>query len=316
MLWSIAVVILVLGGALYICYRVPFCNPLPHKEDIYDIPGGEQYQHKRDVMVSLIREMDAIPYEEVNIISYDGTPLFARYYHVADGAPLQIQLHGWHGSAIRDFCGGNKLAREMGMNTLVPDQRAHGRSGGRTITFGLRERYDCLAWCRYAAERFPGTPIVLAGVSMGASTVLMAAGLDLPASVKGIVADSPYSSPVDIIKSVCRSVHLPAGLMFPLIALAGRLFGRFDIGETTAAQEVEKSRIPILIIHGEDDRFVPCDMSRGIFDSCPAPRMRVTFPGAGHGLSFIADPDGYARAVRQFLSEKVGLLPAEHEQQT
>ncbi len=315
MFWSVAVVILLLCGALYICYRVPFCNPLPHKEDIYDIPGGEQYQHKRDVMVSLIREMDAIPYEEVNIISYDGTPLFARYYHVADGAPLQIQLHGWHGSAIRDFCGGNKLAREMGMNTLVPDQRAHGRSGGRTITFGLRERYDCLAWCRYAAERFPGAPIVLAGVSMGASTVLMAAGLDLPTPVKGIIADSPYSSPVDIIKSVCRSVHLPAGLMFPLIALAGRLFGRFDIGETTAAQEVKKSKIPILIIHGEDDRFVPCDMSREIADSCPAPKMRVTFPGAGHGLSFIADPDGYARAVRRFLSEKVGLLPEDRERQ-
>lgn len=302
MLWlMVSAVLLFVCGGVYICYRIPFYNPLPHRENIYDIPTGEQYQHSRDTMVALIRELDAIPYESVNITSCDGTPLFGRYYHVADGAPLQIQIHGYRGSAIRDFCGGNKLARERGMNTLVVDQRSHGRSGGRTITFGLRERYDCLAWCRYAAHRFPGTPIILAGVSMGAATVLMTAGLDLPEQVKGIVADSPYSSPVDIIKSVCHDLHLPAGVLFPIIALAGKLLGHFDIAETTAAREIAKAKVPILIIHGEDDRFVPCQMSREIYEACPTPKMRVTFPDAGHGLSYIVDPEGYARAVSQFL---------------
>ena len=304
--------ILALAGAAalalaltYIAYRVPFYNPLPHREDIFDIPAGDQYQTRREEMGALIREMDAIPCDEVNIISYDGTPLAARYYHVADGAPLQIEFHGWHGSAIRDFCGGNKLARQMGMNTLVVDQRAHGKSGGTTITFGLRERYDCLAWCRYAVERFPGATITLAGVSMGASTVLMAAGLDLPEEVTGIIADSPYSSPVDIISKVCRDVHLPPGLMLPFIKLGARLFGRFDLAETTAAREVAKAKVAILILHGEDDRFVPCDMSREIYDACPGPRMRVTFPGAGHGISYVIDPEGYRRAVVRFWEQSV-----------
>ena len=307
MLWFIVPAALILAGLAltYIAYRLPFYSPLPHKEDIYDIPSGPQYTARRDVMTDLIREMDAIPCQQVTITSYDGTRLTGRYYHVRDGAPLQIQLHGWRGSAIRDFCGGNKLARERGFNTLVPDQRAHGKSGGRTITFGLRERYDCLCWIKYACDRFPGTPIVLAGVSMGASTVLMAAGLDLPDCVKGVIADSPYSSPAGIIRKVCRDAHVPPALMFPFIRLGGRLFGRFDITETDVVTEIRKAKIPILLIHGEADGFVPCDMSREIFDACPAPKMRATFPGADHGISYIVDQAGYARAVDRFLTELV-----------
>ncbi len=306
MLWIIllpAALAAVVLAVSFIAYRVAFYAPANHREDIYDIPSGEQYQSQKDVMCDLIRQMDAIDCERVSITSYDGLRLCARYYHVADGAPLQIQMHGWRGSAIRDFCGGNKLAREAGFNTLVPDQRAHGASQGRTITFGLRERYDCLYWARWASRRFPGVPIVLAGVSMGASTVLMAAGLPLPSSVCGVIADSPYASPGAIIRKVCRDMHLPPALVYPCVRLGARLFGGFDLNETDVLQQVQGAKIPALLIHGEDDRFVPCDMSRQIYDVYPAQKRRVTFPGAGHGISYIADPDGYGRAVEQFLSQ-------------
>ncbi len=309
MLWLLvpAALVLVLAALTYIAYRIPFYSPLPHKENIYDIPPGAHYASKTGEMVALIREIAAVPCEEVDIISYDGTPLSARYYHVADGAPLQIQFHGWHGSAIRDFCGGNKLARECGFNTIVPDQRAHGKSGGRTITFGLRERFDCLAWIDYACQRFPDTPIVLAGVSMGASTVLMAAGQPLPPAVKGVIADCPFSSPAGIIKKVCRDAHIPPAVMFPFVRLGARLFGRFHIDETDVIKEIKKATVPVLLLHGEADGFVPCDMSREIFDACPTPKMRLTFPGADHGISYIQDPEGYARAVERFLDEMVDI---------
>lgn len=121
-------------------YRMAFYSPEKRKEDYYAIPKGEQYEKDRQLMLSLIREMDEIPYAAVTISAHDGTKLAARYYHVQDGVPLQIQFHGYRGTALRDFCGGNKLARESGQNTLVVDQRAHGRSGGTTITFGIQER--------------------------------------------------------------------------------------------------------------------------------------------------------------------------------
>ena len=173
----------VLGGCWF-GYRFAFYNPVSRREDPWACPAPEQFQAVDAEVQALMREFDAIPFEEVRIRSYDGLTLYGRYYEVKKGAPLQIQMHGYHGTALRDFCGGNKLAREAGLNTLVVDERAHGKSGGCTITFGVKERLDCLAWARYAADRFgPETPITLAGISMGAATVLMAADLPLPETV-------------------------------------------------------------------------------------------------------------------------------------
>lgn len=286
-------------------YRTAFYSPEKRKEDYYAIPKGEQYEKERQRMLSLFREMDEIPFEAVTISARDGTKLSARYYYVRDGTPLQIQFHGYRGTALRDFCGGNKLARESGQNTLVVDQRAHGRSGGTTITFGIRERLDCLSWAEYASQRFGSdTPIFLCGVSMGAATVLMASELELPANVIGIIADCPYSSPEVIIRKVCREdVHLPPALVMPFIRLGARLFGHFDLREASALEAVQHTHIPILLLHGEDDRFVPCDMSREIFDACAGEKNCITFPGAGHGLSYIVDTERYSEAVSRFADQ-------------
>ena len=286
-------------------YRTAFYSPEKRKEDDYAIPKGAQYEKERQRMLSLIRQMDEIPYEAVTIPAQDGTKLAARYYHVRDGAPLQIQFHGYRGTAVRDFCGGNKLARESGQNTLVVDQRAHGKSGGTTITFGIRERLDCLCWAEYASQRFGSdTPVFLSGVSMGAATVLMASELELPANVVGIIADCPYSSPEAIIRKVCREdMRLPPALVVPFIRLGARLFGHFDLREASAVQAVRNTNIPILLLHGEDDRFVPCNMSREIFDACTGEKTRITFPGAGHGLSYIVDTETYSEAVSRFVAQ-------------
>lgn len=305
MLFLFAGLILLAVLIAWYSYRTAFYSSANRKEDHYALPQGEQYEKERQRMLSLIRQMDGIPYEPVSISARDGTRLFARYYHVRDGAPLQIQFHGYRGTALRDFCGGNKLARESGQNTLVVDQRAHGRSGGRTITFGIRERMDCLCWAEYANQRFgPDTPIFLSGVSMGAATVLMASELELPTNVIGIIADCPYSSPEAIIRKVCREdMHLPPALVMPFIRLGAGLFGHFDLKESSAVQAVANTNIPILLLHGEDDRFVPCDMSREIFAACAGDKNLITFPNAGHGLSYIVDTETYSEAVSRFVSQ-------------
>ena len=302
--WILAVCLLAFcAGMVCYAYRIAFYVPGKRKEDIFSIPGDDQYQENRSFMQKLIQEMHALPCEEVFITSFDGTRLAARYYHVKDGAPLQIQCHGYRGTAIRDFCGGNKLARKLGFNTLVIDQRAHGKSEGHTITFGIKERYDCLAWVHFCCERFgTTTPIILAGVSMGAATVLMASELDFPENVIGIIADCPYSSPKEIICKVCRDRKLPTKLTFPFVWLAARLPGRFDLMESSAVEAVKHAKIPVLLIHGEDDRFVPCEMSRKIYEACPAPKMMKTFPGAGHGLSYIVDEMTYEEITKEFLT--------------
>ena len=304
-LWIAAAIAAVCLVITFSIFLAAFYSPVRLRTPDDFIPSGEQYGENRSLMLSLIREMEALPCEEVRIPASDGVSLRARYYHVRDGAPLQIQMHGYRGAAVRDFCGGNKLARELGMNTLVVDQRAHGKSGGKVITFGARERYDCQDWARYAFLRFgKDTPIYLAGVSMGAATVLMAAGLELPHTVRGIIADCPYSSAEAIIRKVAsKDLHLPARPLMPFVRLAARLFGGFRLNEACAVEAVRRADIPVLLIHGEDDRFVPCGMSKEIAAACKSECALATFPQAGHGLSYIADAQRYARLVEDFVSQ-------------
>lgn len=300
----LVVLLVLIVTAVLIIYRIAFYSrERGRQENIYDIPSSPQYQPRREYMKKLIADLAAVPCERVEILSRDGVKLSARYYHSADGAPLQIQFHGYRGSAIRDFCGGARFALEMGHNVLLVDQRANGASGGRTITFGIRERYDVLDWIDYALKRFGAeTSIGLYGVSMGAATVLMAAGMpELPDNVRGVVADCPYSSPEAIIRKVAREdMHLPAGLMMPLVKLASRVLGGFSLSADSPVEAVRRARIPILIVHGEDDRFVPCGMSREIRAANPNLVQLETFPGAGHGLSYIVDYGRYARLVVGF----------------
>ncbi|MBQ2998188.1 MAG: alpha/beta hydrolase [Oscillospiraceae bacterium] len=289
----------------YLAYRKAFYSSLHRKENIRNIPESSQYAKGKPIMLELIDEMEKIPFEEVRIKSFDGLTLYGRYYHVKEGAPVQIQFHGYRGTAIRDFCGGNKLAREMGQNTLVIDQRAHGKSEGKTICFGIKEKYDCLAWAKYAAKRFEGVPIVLSGVSMGGATVLMASELDLPQSVKCIVADCPYSSPEEIIGQECGKMGIPAKLGMPFVKLGAGIFGNLKICGG-AEEAVKNAKVPILILHGEADRFVPCDMSRKIKAANPKMVTLETFKDAAHGISYIMEPERYGKITAEFF-EKCGI---------
>lgn len=298
---GIALFVLVLLISLYI-YTVAFYSPRKNRNSIDDPMVGEQYEAVSEHIYRISHIMEKIPCEEVSITSFDGCRLYGRYYHIRDGAPLEILFHGYRSCAFRDCSGGHALSRKMGFNALVVDQRAHGNSGGCTITFGIKEHRDCLEWIAYANARFgANTPIILSGLSMGAATVLMATGLELPKNVACVLADSPYSTPSAIIEKVCADMHYPVFLCRPLIHLSALIFGHFRLNSCTAKDAVSKATVPILLIHGEDDRLVPCSMCHEIA-SCSGSRVVVqTFPGAGHGLCYLIDPVRYECVVYDFL---------------
>lgn len=290
-------------GSLY-AYRVACFSPKKGREDEYLLPQEEQYASSLEILRGCIDLLRQVPYEPVQIRAEDGKQLFGRYYHKKHGAPVQIQFHGYRGSAMRDFCGGAQLALKMGHNVLLVDQRAHGKSQGSTITFGVRERLDCRSWCRYARRRFgPRRPLILAGVSMGAATVLMASELKLPETVRAILADCPYSSQKSIIAKVAGEMGLPAGPSVVACTAGAAIYGHFRLGQISPVEAVRRTKIPILLLHGEDDRFVPCRMSREIYDACASEKRLETFPGAAHGMSYLSDPERYERVVGEFLAE-------------
>lgn len=300
---SIILIPLLILAAAFICYQRVFSVPMKCKVDVYAMPEGAQYDAHKIASHDMITKTMQVPYEPVEIMSDDNLKLYGKYYHTADNAPVQIMFHGYRSMAERDFSGGLRDTIRMGYNVLLVDQRAHGKSEGKCLTFGIKERYDCLAWVNYAVTRFgPSTQIALYGMSMGSATVLMAAGLPLPENVVAIVADCGYTSPSQIIKKVMGDMHYPLHPIYSLIRLGGKIFGRFDIEVASASDAMKSCNIPVLFIHGESDLFVPCDMSKENYRLCNSENKRLlTVPNAGHGLSYMEDKDAYLEALNSFL---------------
>lgn len=297
-----AIIIAVFGFARY-AYNVAFYAPKRKRDlELHRLPMGAEYGEP-DGMFDLIDELAAVPCERISATARDGLKLDGRFYKGDDGAPFQIQFNGYRGLPLRDMAGGCKLARQSGQNVILATQRAHEESDGDTITFGIREKYDVIAWINCAIERFgKDIKIILSGVSMGAATVLEASGLDLPANVVGIIADSPYSSPEEILAKTCKKMGYPVWLTMPFIKLGAMVYGHFRVAGG-AEEAVKNSKVPILIIHGEADTFVPCEMSRKIYAACASEKYLYTCPGADHGISYVVDTEKYVSVVRDFLEK-------------
>ncbi len=252
-------------------------------------------------------EMSNMTFEDHYITSRDGLALHGKLCRrEKDEGKYIICFHGYR-SSPEDFMCAMGLFMELGYNILAVDQRSHGNSQGRWITFGVKERYDCLDWCNYAVKTFgEDITVIIDGLSMGATTVLMASALPLPKNVKGVMADCGFTSPWDIVCDVAKkSMHIPK---FPLLYLMRpmvRLFAGFGLKEASTVDAVKKSLLPILYIHGLDDDFVPHEMSKRAYEARPENSTLVSVEGAKHGLSFVVDEKRCTEALTEFLTETV-----------
>jgi len=273
-----------------------------------DLPNDPVYEPFRERMENWIRQTMSLPRQTFTITSFDGLKLCAKFYEYAPGAPIELMFHGYRGNAERDLSGGVQRCFSLGRSAFIVDQRCSGKSDGHVITFGIKEHRDCLAWVEFMVNHFgPDVKIILCGISMGASTVLMAAGKPLPENIIGVLADCGFSTAKDIIKKVIRQMGLPAGLAYPFVKLGARLYGGFDLEETSALEAMKRCTVPVIFFHGEDDGFVPCEMSRINYEACAAKKMLVTVPGADHGLSYPVEPERYLTALREFFGPEASL---------
>ena len=296
---------LTVAGAYY-GYHEVFQRDERRQAPIREIPEGNAYSPYREKMLDNIEKLVEAPYERVTVRSYDGLKLVGKLYEGDFGAPLILFFHGYRSTAERDASGGFQLCREKGWHILMVDERALGESEGKEITFGIRERFDCQTWAEYAAKRFGGnTPIFIWGISMGASTVLMASELPMPETVRGIVADCGFATPAAIIRETARRRKLPAALSGWLVDLGARIFGGFRMDEASALDSVTRARVPILLVHGEEDEIVPFEMVHALKEACASPVEILTVPGAAHGISWYVDMPTYQGTLIRFIEENM-----------
>ena len=287
---------------LYVCFRKCFFASKKGTEG-FSLPEGELYQKYRERMEGWYQWVKTLPCTELEITTFDGKKQYARYFEHKKGAVTEIMLHGYRGSAERDLSGGVERAFRLGHNVILVELRTSGRSEGNVISFGINESRDCIKWIEKASE-FLGkdAKFILTGISMGASTVLMTAGKGVPPCVVGVLADCPFSSQEQIIKKTIGEMKLPA-FMYRFVSAGAKVFGRFDLNELSPIEAVKTINVPVIFFHGEDDDFVPCEMSRLLFEKCNAPKQLVTVKNAGHGLAFPVDEEGYLKAASDFFTE-------------
>jgi fermentation-respiration switch protein FrsA (DUF1100 family) len=122
--------------------------------------------------------------------------------------------------------------------------------------------------------------------------------------VKCIIADCGFTSPWDILDRIFRKVtHLPSTLSLLAADLFARIFARFSLKEKDTKQILKHARLPVLMIHGTEDDFVPNVMTQQGYDACTGPKELMMIPKAGHGVSFLVDRETYVRGVLSFLEK-------------
>ena len=315
------IIVLIVLGLLLLAFLIA-CAVLAHfacsrndttEEHLEQVLGTFVYRDYRDKILAARDWLKAQDTEEVSVVSHDGLKLAGIFLPCENARGTLLCFHGWRGGPIADFGYSAQLYHELGLNVLLVHQRAQGKSEGKHMTFGVRERKDVHTWVRWHTERFGRElPVLLAGISMGASTVLMACGEPFDGDVRGVVADCGFTSPKEICVSVSRAIHLPPKIFIPVVGLFIRCTAGFWLNEYSTLTAMEKMTLPVLFAHGEADDFVPCEMTKRNYEACAsADKTLLLVPGAKHGQSMPVAPERYTEAIKGLLDRALGRMKNE-----
>ena len=265
-----------------------------------------EYQQKNKQMKAEGQEgLDKQTFDPFTLMTFDGLTLRVKFYRTENAKATVIFCHGYRSWPEREFMSVVKFYGEHGFNFLFYDRRAHGKSDGKYITFGVLDRYDLRDWIKYIDElcgrKFP---IVLDGVSMGASTVCMASSLDLPENVKVMIADCPYTSPKEEIAHTMKTFYnLPVFPLIHTISFASKILAKSGFSDCDAREEIAKTKIPLFLAHGAEDRFVPTYMGKQIYDACNSPKELFIVEDASHGFAYVVATEEYRQKLMKFFKE-------------
>ncbi len=253
------------------------------------------------------REWMLLEAKQRTLLSQDG--LLLSGYYIPAKSPTHryvIISHGYKNSA-HSMATYAHVYHNAGWNVLVPDHRAHGYSQGQYITMGWNEHQDLIGWVNQLVAQDKEAQILLHGLSMGASTVMMATGAsNLPSNVVAAIEDCGYSSvPDELADKVSRGMGLPAFPLVPFTSLMARLHAGFFLGEVDCMEAVARSDTPTLFIHGEEDDFVPFWMLDEVYSVATCPKQQLVVPNAAHAQAQAIAPELYWSTVSSFVERFV-----------
>lgn len=285
---------------LLVVYLTFFYTPLKNQNDEHHIQGVGKYLDE-EKLHTFINKMQAVPYEDLYIESFDHLKLHAFFYENKNSNDYILLFNGYRGRPRRDYCSRTMDLINAGKNVILCEQRGHGLSEGHTITLGRKEQYDVVSWVKFAQEKFgKNAKIAVAGTSFGATTVLLSSD-KLPENVK-VFADSPYGSEKSIIQHVAKLKKINPRISWSLVYLAALIFGHVRLNDDTA-ENVSKSKSKILIVHCTGDTLVPMEMNKKLFSLKKDNIKMVFFENLQHAMPYFKEHDKYMKMFHEFLNE-------------
>lgn len=297
-------------AACFIGARTLFNRVIPRQDvlrvDISEMADAEKWEEYIKIIHAVKEKFLQRPSEHVTIRSRDGLTLHGDLFLSENPSKRTVILcHGYTSCGMNDCPTMAEYFMERGYNALIVDHRSHGKSEGQYVGFGILDRFDCLKWIEYVIGRLGDeSEIVLYGVSMGASTVLMASGSDeLPANVKAIISDCAFTSPYDVFKHILkRDYHLPPRPIMDINERMCREKAGYGFRDYSTLDAVKKAPCPILFIHGKEDKFVPTEMTLKNYEACTGEKKLLLVENAGHAASLYENKELYENTVTEFLN--------------
>ncbi|MGD6846815.1 alpha/beta hydrolase [Rossellomorea aquimaris] len=272
------------------------------EEAVEAVSALEEEQKRLEELRNWTRKRN---FESVEVETEDGLTLRAQYLeNESPNGKVVILAHGYKGNS-EQMPEITRFYYEEGYNILKPDARGHGKSEGDYIGYGWDDRLDYKEWINLLINEKDEKSIFLHGFSMGAATVLMTSGEDLPEEVKGIIADSGYTSLKEELTHQLNYLYrLPAFPIMEITSVVTKVRAGYTFSEASALDQVKKNKLPLFIIHGDQDELVPTEMANRLYEASNSMKELWIVPGAGHTEGFTVEEEEYKKRVKGFI-EKV-----------
>lgn len=255
---------------------------------------GEDYYKRRDEAADKLRK---VPCERHELRSGRGEKLCGWYYPCREGEHsmrIAFIVHGYHSEHLETAGMLYELYHSRGFDVFTCDNTASGESGGQFFGYDVFESEDALLWLEYLRRCFGNNiQFALHGFSLGGASVLKMSDR-VPDCVRFIVSDSGFIDAREILRA-------QSGPLYPLLHLMHRLIAHCELDDSDVRENVRRSRVPILVVHGEGDKTVPFDMAPRILALCPEGSDSLFTPDIKHIETLHYNRQAYEKSLDAFI---------------
>ena len=299
--------ILQINGELKIGERVSSSSLLKIENGKYSILGTDDYEGIDESGKYTPKSVSDTDYEYIEYESDLG--MFPAYLTSEGETGVVIFVHGFRGAFERDFTAMLRAPdfENLGYRSMIISYRNDAnapKDPSGLYQYGVTEWIDLDNAIKYVEQNIDPDKIVLWGTSGGGGPVTSWLQNNPDSErVDGIIFEAPVISFWESVEvnGKARYPFIPE-LFFPYIKLFTEIRYGVDFDTMDFRDALVKSEVPVLLFHGDDDEWVPVDMSDYIAENRRTNFTYIRMSNVGHVTSWNADPVRYIFEITKFLN--------------